>query len=307
MDLTTTALISDLKLTGMLPDGMFSDDDYISFLNDGFFNSVLPFIMKRREEYFVTYTDYTYADTLSIPSNAVGQKLRDIVRVSPSGDFLANIPRLSYEEISGSNYTYHMPGFYIENNSIKFYPKGSISDTIRMYYYRRPNYLQYHTTTVDGATVYKNSLISSATGAVCTYDGIDSTWTTSTEIDVISHTQPYTVDTSYTIVDIDTGSSTITLSSTGFAEGDYICARGDTVYPEIPYECREILIQAAVLKGLISIKDVNGVQLCKEQLKDAEERAADILTPRVDGEVKKIVNVSGIWSNRRSSRNRGWW
>lgn len=306
MDLTTTALISDIKLTGMLPDGMFSDDEYISFLNDGFFNEVLPFIMKHREDYFVTYTDYTYSDSIEIPSDAVGQKLRDIVQVSSDGRHLGNIPRYTYEQISGYNETpIRLAGFYIENNTIKFYPTGSISNDIRLYYYKRPNYLQYHTTVVDGTTTYKNSKIESAIGAVCTVDGIDSTWTTDTEISVISKSQPYTVTNSYTISDIDTGSSTITLSTTGFSTGDYICARGDTVFPPIPYECREVLVQAAILKSLIAIKDVNGVKLAKEELKEAKERVSDILTPRVDGEVKKIVNVSGIWKSNRS-KIRGW-
>jgi len=306
MDLTTTALISDIKLTGMLPDGMFSDSEYVSFLNDAFFNEVLPFMMKHREDYFVTYTDYTYADTLTIPSDAIGQKLRDIVKVSSDGRSLGNLPRLTYEEISSYNQDWYKPvGFYIENNSIKFYPTGVISDTIRLYYYKRPNYLNYHTTVIDGTTTYANSKITDATGAVCTVDGIPSSWTTATEISVISQTQPFTVTDTYSISDIDSEASTITLSTTGFSVGDYICARGETVFPPIPYECREILVQGSILKALVAIKDVNGVKLAKDELNDCKERASDILTPRVDGEVKKVVNVSGVWRNRRS-RLRGW-
>lgn len=294
MDLKTSSLISDLKLAGSFPDGMFAEADYISFLNTGFYAEIVPFIMRHREDFFVTYSDNTYSNTIAIPSNAIGQKLRDIVRVDSSGNFLGNIPRFTYEEMTG-NYGYtNNTGFYLEDNSIKFYPVDSLSDTIRLYYFQRPNYMALESACME---------LTSISGADAS-GTVPSTWTTSTSISVVSATQPYTVDDTYTISAIDVGAGTITLSSSGFAEDDFICPRGYTTIPKLPLELRDCLIQSGIVNALVSLKDVNGVKMAREELYIALDNASGLLSPRVEGEPKKIVNNSGIF-NRRNQRN-GW-
>jgi len=294
MDLQTGSLIDDIKLTGSFPDGMFTDADYVSFLNTAYFNEIIPFIMKHREEFFVTSTDNTYADTIAIPSDAIAQKLRDIVRVDSSGTIMGNVPRLSYEEITGAARGGYTPvGFYLEDNSVKFYPTGAITDLIRFYYFQRPHYL------TDEASCMELTSISgaSATGTV------PSTWTTSTEISVVSKTQPNTVVDTYTISAIDVSAGTITLSASGFAQGDFICPLGYTAIPKLPFELRDCLIQAAIVNALISIKDIQGVQLSRNELAIAMQNASGLISPRVEGEVKKAVNTNGIWNLGRSRSN----
>ena len=295
MDLSTSSLLSDLKLAGSFPDGMFADADFISFLNTGFYSEIIPFIMRHREEFFVTYSDNTYADTLAIPSNAISQKLRDVVRVDSSGNFLGNLPRLTLEEMTGNGSYGSNTGFYLEDNSVKFYPTGTISDLIRLYYFQRPNKMELESNCME---------LTSISGADAS-GTIPTTWTTSTSISVISATQPYTVTDSYTISVIDTGAGTITLSSSGFAEGDFICPRGYTAIPKIPLELRDCLIQAGIVNALVSLKDLNGVKLAREELYIALQNASGLISPRVEGETKKIVNNSGIWRAGRNKNGRG--
>lgn len=296
MKLTTSSLISDIKLAGSFPDGMFTDAEYLSFLNTGYFNELVPFIMRHREEFFVTYTDQNYADSIEIPSDAIAQKLRDIVRVSDDGDYIGNIPRVTLEEMSGYSQAYYRPtGFYLEDNSIKFYPKGNITDKIRLYYFKRPNTLAdtddcMEITSINGA---------SATGT------IPSSWTTDTEISVIKSNQPFTVNDSYTISTINVNAGTITLSASGFSKGDFICPKGYTAIAKIPVELRDCLIQAAIVNALVSTKDVNGAKLAREELFIAMDNASGLISPRVEGEVKKIVNNSGVWKYRNNNRS-GW-
>jgi hypothetical protein len=295
MDIKTSSLINDLKLMASFPDGMFTDTDFISFLNTAYFTEIVPFIMKHREEFFVSYIDYNYADTIAIPSDAMAQKLRDIVRVS-GGDFIGNVPRLTLEEMSNSTQAYYRPtGFYLEDNNIKFYPKGVITDSIRLYYFKRPNYLISEDSCVKITSV--NGV--NASGV------IPENWTTDTEISVMSQYQPYTTVDTYTIDSLSVENSTITLSASGFQVGDYICPKGYTVIPKIPVELKDCLVQASLVNALVALKDVNGSKLAREELYIAMQNASGLISPRVEGEVKKIVGNSSIWRYRNNNRS-GW-
>ena len=319
VDITTNGLISDMKAHGMLPDGMFSDSDLVDVVNDSFFKDMIPFILKHREDYFSKYKDFAYNNVLIIPHEAMGFKLKDVVRLSSDGNYLGNLPRLTIEEISGYNRGYYRPvGFYVENNAIKFFPSNTITDRIRVYYYSRPAFMELNS---------ECSLVLSATGSACTVDAIPSTWTTATKIDVINSEPPYdprdannptpTIDTVnnqttdptyFTIQTLDTVNNVITLSASGFSVGDYICPRGYTVYFPLPYEMREMLIQACMMRIMIALKDIQAYKLHKEQYEASMDNCALLISPRVDGEVKKIVNTSGIWNmNRFNRNNRGWW
>lgn len=293
MDLKTSTLISYIKLAGSFPEGMFADSDYIKFLNDGFFTDILPFVMKHREDYYVKYQDQAYSDSIEIPSDAVGAKLRDIVRVSSDGRMLGNIPRFTYEEMSSYSGGRHT-GFYIEDNSVKFYPTGTINDTIRMYYFERPNLLTLESNCME---------LTSISGADAS-GTIPATWTTSTTIDVMDIDQPYNMTKTYSIDAVDVTAGTITLSASGFSSGDFVCPKGYSVVPRIPLELRDVLIQSAVLKALIALKDLNGAKMAKEEMFYAMDQASTLLTPRVDGETKKVVNNGGVW-NYRYRNNRG--
>lgn len=298
MDLTTSSLVSDLKLAGSFPDGMFAESDYISFLNTGYYSELLPFILRHREEYFVTFEDFSYSDSISIPEDAMGQKLREVVTVTSDGNYIDNIPRMTLEEISRHGWDYYQrAGFYLEDNKIKFHPVGTINEDIRLYYFKRPNKLTLESncmklTSVDGAD---------ASGTV------PSSWTTDTEISVVSKSQPYNINDSYSISAVDSDAGTITLSSSGFSEGDFICPKGLTAIPKIPLELRDCLIQAGIVNAMISLKDVNGVKLARDELSIALDNASGLIAQRVEGEPKKIVNTGGVWSirnNRRGYRGR---
>jgi hypothetical protein len=294
MHLKTSELINDLKLAGSFPDGMFTDADFISFLNTGYSSEIVPFIMRHREDFFVTYQDQDYSDTIAIPSDAIAQKLKDVVRVDSSGRLLGNVPRVSIEEITGHQQYYKPVGFYIEDNNVKFHPAGATTDRIRLYYFKRPHHLIQESlctevTSVSGVNV---------TGTV------PSTWTTSTAISVTDKTQPYDIDDSYTIVSLDVGAGTLELSASGLVVGDFICPLGYSAIPKIPTEMRDVLIQSAIINALVSLKDINGVKLAREELFIAMDNMSGLISPRVEGEPKKIVNNSGIWATR--SRNKLW-
>jgi hypothetical protein len=291
MDLKTSSLIEAIKLAGSLPDGTFSTDDYVSFLNDALIMDLVPFMMRHREEFFVTYVDLDYNDVLSIPSDAISQKLADIVTVDSNGVILRNIPRISVESMS-KDYRGLSMGFYLEGNKVKFYPKSYITDKIRMYYFKRPHFLISETNC---------ALVTDIVGNVCQVEEIPSNLVNGSVLSIPSSVQPNDIVDGVTITNIDLNTNEITLSDvTDVQVGSYLCPLGKTVYAQVPLEASEILVQGAVIKAMVSLKDVNGAKLAGEMLAKAENTISSLLSPRVEGEVKKVVNTGGIFNVRRS-------
>lgn len=292
MDLKTSSLIEDIKRSGSLPDGMFSDTDYIAFLNDAMTSDIIPFMMKHREEFFVVAQDQSYSNTISIPSRAIGQKLRDIVTIDGSGNFIRNLPRLSLESISQGNYSY--VGFYLEGNDIKFNPANVLSDNIRIYYFKRPN-----------ALIHEDNcaLVTAINGFELIVSAIPDSFAEDDVLDVPSNDQPYTITSGSIITDINTEDLIITVDDvTGISVGSYLCPINYSVYPQIPIELKEILIQSAIVKTMVSLKDRDGAKMARDQLGYALDNASGLITPRVEGEVKKVVNNNGLFNRKLNSR-----
>lgn len=292
MDLSVAGLIDSIQLDGTLPSGMFTEAEYVKFLNEGFYSDVQAFVMKHREDYYVTYTDFDYANSIPIPARAIGGKLHDLMTVSSDGKTLIrNIPRLTKDEMIYNRVT----GFYIEGNNIKFYPEDLITEKIRVYYYERSHPLDAPTNIATISSWNLGTL-------TATVDQIPDWVDYPIACSVTTQTQPYD-STDRSIIGASTALLTLEFAAAGVAIGEYVCRNNYRAIPNIPLEVREVLIQSAILKAMISLKDLNGVKLASESLDIAKDAASTILTPRVDGEVKKIVNSRGIWSGR----GRGTW
>jgi len=281
MDLSVHGLLDSVKLSGTFPDGMFEDADYVKFLNESYFSDILPFIMKHREDYYTTYVDYDFANSIIIPPDAIANKISDVSLVSSDGKTIeANLPRLGREELANNRCL----GFYPEGNYLKFYPQDvGTGRKVRVTYYARPLPLELP----DNIATIESYLL-----GVATVDQIP-TWVASTTCVITPNYQPYAISTG-TITGSNAIDSTITIADC--ATGYYLSRIGYRAIADLPLEVRDVLVQGAILKAMVSIKDKDGVKLAAESLAMAKDNASTILTPRVDNEVKKLINTSGLWS-----------
>ena len=308
-DNTTSTLIASVKRKALLPTGMISDTDIVELMDDELHTAILPFLMKLREDYFATWKDFTTGGTniFELPTDAIGAKLKDVVfYLDGQQEAFVNVTRLTLEELSANRYDSMRPyGFYILDNKLYFYPQNAAAgQTLRMYYYKRVNHLTPVMDTVNGVEVNYACKITSITDNVATVDVIPDGWDLTTDIDVIKGTQNYDVTSTNSITDI-TG-NVITLANSGPSKGDYLCVRGDTVYPQIPQEVQVLLVQATVLKVLEAMKDVQGLKIAAERYAKMEDDLMSLLTPRIDGECKKIVGAGGLWDYNKISTRRPW-
>lgn len=305
---TTTQLVAAIRRRGSIPttQQLFSVNDFINLANDEMETLIVPEIMSVREEYFVGYEDVAVSTSntpteISIPADAVGQKLRDICWVDDNGH-LTSIPRLEIEQASGTQYLDPMIsqsyGFMIRANKIVLYPGNSGSGTIRIYYYKRP--LQLTNTSNCGQV----TAIDTNTNEV-TLSFLPSDWTTNDTVNVVSQNQPFETKVSSVAI-TNTSFPTVTLASVdNIAVGDWIALEGFSPIPQIPVEAHKVLAQATVVKCMEAMGDREGMQAAEMNLKKVMEQMFKIISPRVDGAPKKVTNAgNGIfdWNMSRT----GW-
>jgi hypothetical protein len=304
-DLTLDAMIKTVQRRASIPDGAFSDDDYTDFFRDEFETTIIPLVMRLREEYFVTFTDILTTGSpneYEIPYNAIGAKLREVVyRLEGSQDSFVNVARLQPEEIAANAFDWLRPyGFYLRDNRICLYPPSTaLGQTLRIYYFRRPNSLLMKAESSKILTINTNT-------NVVTGDTVHTDWGNSIEIDVVQGDQPCNVIGDDFTITVDNTGLIYTLPSipTGLKVGDWISPTGYSPVAKLPHEMQCLLIQAVVCKCLEAMGDYAGLKLANDKYAQDMDGVTTMLTPRVDGNVKKIVNNGGLWDHNRTSTRR---
>jgi len=313
MGFTVTDLITSLKRKATIPavQSLFSNADLAALLDEQLQTYIVPFIMSCREEYFVTYIDYTVDTTTNsypIPSKAIGGKIKDVCWLL-NDDEILSIPMLNNDTMSQYNGLYYKAnGFYIQNYAIKLYPADQqtpSTNTLRVYYYKRPNTLMENTTFKNWGIVGSletGKIVLTTTVPAPSVDGTATTWSTSTILDVISKNPRFdNVLSDITISNVDTGTFKLTVSSnTGVSVGDYVCSAGEAAVPQyIPVEFHVMLVQAAANNIFRTLGDQKSYEFGLKTLEGMEQSMIKLISPRVDNEAKKITGKSLMNNGRR--------
>lgn len=302
--MTVTNLIDDIKRRVTVPtnQNLFSTTDFIEFLNDEMFTNIVPFIMAAREEYFVTYEDAALVanqDAYNIPEEAIGAKVRDIWLVDSAGN-IENVPQLSLEEVSNTTAYDSTFGFYPRGNKIVLVPTPTgTGKTLRIHYYRRPNRLAY---TTSGGYV---TAIDTGTNTL-TLSSVPTSWTTGTKVDIQSDSLHYDLVFDNESLTGVAGTNVTIADVTGIALGDYVYAHGYSAIPMLPADVHPILAQAAAVKCLEALGDHEAYQVAERKYQMMLQNLSKLIEPRVDGASKKIVNLDGPFTSRRSRKGPNW-
>jgi hypothetical protein len=290
MDFTSTGLIAQIKRRALIPtsQNLFTDSDLIAMLNEELQNRVIPYILAVREDYFLTYNEYTQNGStteIDIPKNAIGNKINQVNIYTASSDdsFFASVPRLTVSQIND-----YYGGYYIQGSKIKIFPQAITSGQLRIYYYRRPSEIVATSRTAIISTVNTNTSI------VCSTN-LPANITTGSNIDIVSNEQPWD-----TIAERTAGTvlnATLDLTDTTDIEtGFYVASRGESPFAQIPQDTIPLLIQAVVVRMMEYMGDTNGLQAALLTYAQMESDNRNLITPRVDAQPKKIS------AHRRLSR-----
>ena len=289
MDYTSTGLISQIKRRALIPtsQNLFTSTDIIDMINEELQNRIIPYIMSVREDYYLTYDEYTIDGTfnsLDIPSNAIGNKINQISVYSGNinDEFIGNIARLTVSQLSNG-----FSGYYLEGNKIKFYPNLQYQNLykLRIYYYRRPSEVVAITDCGLINTVNTNTSI------VC--DTLPATITTGSSIDIVNNNQPW--DTLSRLTAGTVNLQTIDLTdTTNISVGNYVALRNKSPYAQVPQDVIPLLIQAVVVRMLEYMGDSQGLQNSMLTYAQMESDNRALISPRVDNQPKKIVNSNRL-------------
>lgn len=268
---------------------LFTNAKLVLMLDDELKTRIVPFMMAIREEWYVTYREYTadgQTTVYPIPPDAVGQKLRQISTwdTPTNGVYKMcdNIPRLDPDSLFDANF-----GFYVQGTNIVFYPNPiSTQKLIRLYYVKRVDNLVETTAA---------SLITNITGAdITTSFTPPATFVPGASVQIVSQNSPFRPVFTSTISNVV--GSTVTLANpiTNASVGDWLCLTGESVFPQIPIETIPLLCEAVVIKCLEALKDTDGMQAAMANYNQMELSVKATLSPRVDGSPKKIMNRKRI-------------
>lgn len=288
-------LIANIKRRCAVPTSQltYTPEDFTLLASDEMQDIVVPLIMSTREEMFVEFYDIpTPADrVIPFPSETAGNKIRSICYVQQSSPLvLVNLPRIDLDVIAGagfSNWT-TLAGFYIQGNDLVLYPNTSVpvGTMIRIYFYRRTLVL------ADPSSYGK--IVSIDTGSnTIVLDFVPISWGVGTELNSVSQTTPFkTLNENMEITNISSPSIVLNNVDDLFV-GDYVSERGFSAIPQIPIEAHPYLAQLTAAKALEGLGDREGEKAALEKAEKMKTALLIMISQRVDGSVKKIVNPSG--------------
>lgn len=299
---TTSLLLSDIRTGGMLPAASlltFGDSDLLRLADREIQAGIVPLVMGVREEYFVSYQDFAITpgartNTIRIPYRAIGNKVRDIAFVDGDGvPVRSPLPQLSLEQLEDGG-----SGFYVTGNTITLYNAGGDwgTGTARVSYFQRPNRL---------VATYSAGVVSSVVGSVVTLLSVPAGFASGLRYDFVRANPGYdclAIDYTATLA-----GSTLTFATVPdeLTAGDYVCRAGEAPVPQIPLELHPVLAQRVVVKALEAIGDSQGMKDAQAKLQELQTDALKLITPRVDGAPKRVVNLSSPF--RRGTRRLGVW
>lgn len=260
-------------------------------MDDCLRETIIPVITSVREEFWVSTYDQpvTGAASYSIPSNAAGAVLRDVVFVDTQGNEI-DLQQLSPAHIKATfPFGYQLPlytfGYYWKNDQIVPYPQqtqNATGYTLRMKPIRRPN---------DLTSINYCGQITNIAGNILTLSNVPADWSPSITFDIIQNFPQFTaIATGATISAIGGSSITLTTIPTGLAVGMWVCPTLTSCIPQIPYEGFGLLIEDAICKMAGSMGDSQGVGIHEKFRDKMRQDFIDLITPRAQLGTKKVVN-----------------
>lgn len=307
----TEVLIETIKRACSVPTSQltYTETAFTKIANDCLQTQVVPLIMSTREEYFVEYLDVlTPLDgVIPFPKNAAGAKLRSVCYMQNTSPLtLINLPRIDLDVVSGVGFWNFntLAGFYVEGNNIVLYPNTSVptNTNLRLYFYRR---------TLELAAPEKYGQIQSIDTGTNTVvlDFLPVDWDAGTELNAVTSQPNFTIALQLATVTAVSSPSVVLDTVEGLSVGDYLSEVGYSAVPQIPIEAHNYLAQLAAVKCLEGLGDREGMKSAAEVASNLKDNLLIMISQRVDGSVKKVINPTGglrLFSGT-GRRGWGWW
>ena len=305
----TEQLIENIKRRCSVPLSQltFTASDFVDLANDELQGIVVPLIMSAREEYFVTFKDYSSPVNgyLALPSQAVGGKVRSVVWVQQTNPLIImNVPRIDLDVVAGigvgMGFSWTRPysyGFYIQGNDLVLYPTNTVptGTQFRIYYYKRSLVLA-------PPTEYGQIVSIDSGSNTIQLSQVPTDWAVGTRLNAVSSLPGFDITSELTTITAISSPSIVVDNIAGLSVGDYVSMEGYSAIPQVPVEAHAWLAQLTAAKALEGLGDREGMQAAQMEAEKLKTAMLVMVSQRVDGSIKKIINPSGGLRQRAS----GW-
>lgn len=305
MAFTTTDLLARIRAQGQLPDanGALSSADILAMAKGELETLVWPELRSVRGEYGIETLDYALVADQSdydIPTRAQGMMLRDLTfhpqGADKRGVSLSHIPYSESElwRDQNSGDWQERYAFTLVAGRVRLLPtpKTAGSAVLRMHYYLRQGELV-EPSACDLVTAITASQIQLSTSSVF---GVNAT---ADVVDLVKADPPFTYghvefSSTYNSGAPNYWSTDATIQDMGTlgAAGAYVCQAGQTCVPSVPPEFFNVLVWATLVPVFEALGDQAAMQNAGAMTQRHLQSAIQMVSPRVDGAPKVIVNTS---------------
>ena len=304
MDTTSFLAAVDRAITVPNYQPRFSNNDLLALANEEQQSLVVPMIVALREEFFV------FRDVLTInagdygfriPERAIGRTLREIqYRNLAGGNLVYDLPRISIEDsYRFTNLGQGTPnGFMVEGDTIRLLPTPSSNGEVVLYTLRKPSNLVLDSRTAKVTAVGTNTI---------TLTKVPSNLTIGSKIDVTDNKPSYPlVQKDLTITNITglvlTVSGFTGTALSGIDVDDVVSTALETSIVQLPDEAATVLVHATAVRVLEALSIPDQMKIVEDKLQQKIRACREILSPRVEGSVPKIIQRDGLLRGRVTVR-----
>jgi len=304
MDTSAFLLAVDRAITVPNYQPRFSQNDLLALANEEQQSLVVPMIVALREEFFVFRDTLSIAagtESFRIPERAIGRTLREIqYQNQAGGNLVYDLPRISIEDsYRFTNLGQGTPnGFMIEGDTIRLLPTPSSNGNVVLYTLRKPSNLVLNSRTASVTAVGTNTI---------TLSKIPSNFTIGSKVDVTDNTPSYPLV--YKDLEI-TNISGLVFTVSGFSGtalanvdvDDVVSTKLETSIVQLPDEAATVLVHATAVRVLEALSIPDQMKIAEEKLQQKIRSCREILSPRVEGSVPKIIQRDGLLRGRVTVR-----
>lgn len=293
MAFTSADLISRVKRIAAIPSAGagFTDATILGIINEEMDAEIVPFLVKLRGEYLLTYSDTAVniaTEFYTIPTRAVGGALRDVCIVNKDSDALeaddvhVQLERVDPEELPDVTF----PAFALRGNKIQIAGIENYSGYyVRQYYWRRPNEMVNSTSAARQVATVGSGSITVAT--------MPSAWSGTVTLDVIDDQPPFELLGEAVSATVSGVTLTGTFPST-IAAGDWVNLTGYSAVAMVPDIVYPLLAQSAALRILETWPDAGGLKVVQDRFARMKNELFDFMSQRVEGAPQSFARSGSV-------------
>lgn len=304
MSYFTEDLIASIKNRSLAPisQATFTESDLLALASEELRTKLVSDLIKIREDFLQTHKIVPLEAGIAyyaIPERAVGDALKSVSYVEPSGQVRPPLPRGDSTDEGYYSITGGMPTrFYLEGDEVVLIPKPlNSAGSLKMVYPMRPSKL----IATSGCAKITAVSYNSTTASFTVNTDLTASLSVGDKIDFVSAKSPFkcwaidAVITQITDTLIECAVSSV-VDANGSVQpetDDYICPAGFSNIPQIPIEMHSVLAQMTVVKLMESLGDRAKMEAAKVELREMRSEVGLVTKNRVESTPQR--------ANRRTS------